>query len=161
MLFAYVAPVVAVGSSTNVYQRHGQYQQHQTLHTYLHFIVVYTGETDDGNDEERAWRLAERWKFDEDDSPAVGPEGPDEQDRALLDDYEPAAWRRTSPANTTPSTPSRAQAATPPRLESPTSTKYRPGAIGGGRTWRDREAKKAAGGVAVACPFSLPRLPDA
>src|ERR1700691_4298588 len=26
----------------------------------------------------------------------------------------PAAWRRTSPANTTPSPPSRAQAATPP-----------------------------------------------
>jgi hypothetical protein len=45
VLFAYVAPVVAVGSSTNVYQRHGQYRQQQTLHTYFHFVVVYTGET--------------------------------------------------------------------------------------------------------------------
>jgi hypothetical protein len=45
VLFAYVAPVVAIGSSTNVYQRHGQYQQQQTLHTYFRFIVIYTGET--------------------------------------------------------------------------------------------------------------------
>ena len=50
---------------------------------------LHGGDSDDGNDEERAWRLAERWKFDEDDSPAVGPEGPDEQDHVLLDDYEP------------------------------------------------------------------------
>ena len=28
-----------------------------------------------------------------------------------------------------------------------------PGAIGGGGTWRDREAKKAAGGVAAAVPL--------
>src|ERR1700683_3804953 len=46
-----------------------------------------------------------------------------------------------------------AAAATPPRSESPTPAKYRPGAIGGGGTWRDREAKKAAGGVAAAVPL--------
>lgn len=38
-------------------------------------------------------RLAERWKFDEDDYPVVGPEGPEEQDRVLMDDYEPRFLR--------------------------------------------------------------------
>jgi enhancer of polycomb-like protein len=33
-------------------------------------------------------RIMERWKFDTDDVPAVGPEGPDEQDRVLVDDYD-------------------------------------------------------------------------
>jgi enhancer of polycomb-like protein len=47
------------------------------------------------HDEERAWRLAERWKFDQDDLPAVGPAGPDEQGRVLLDDYEPRFLRHT------------------------------------------------------------------
>ncbi|CAL1709115.1 unnamed protein product [Somion occarium] len=32
-------------------------------------------------------RLRERWRFDDDDAPAVGPEGPDEQDRKLVDDF--------------------------------------------------------------------------
>lgn len=33
-------------------------------------------------------RLVERWKFDMDDSPAMGPEGSEEHDRVLLDDYD-------------------------------------------------------------------------
>lgn len=33
--------------------------------------------------------LQERWKFDDDDVPAVGPEGPEEQDRKLADDFDP------------------------------------------------------------------------
>jgi enhancer of polycomb-like protein len=46
----------------------------------------------DGNDvdeHERLQRLRERWRFDEDDGPALGPEGPEEHDRALYDDYQP------------------------------------------------------------------------
>ena len=39
-------------------------------------------------DEEAIQRLAERWKFDSDDGPAFGPQGADEQDRILIDDYE-------------------------------------------------------------------------
>ena len=36
--------------------------------------------------EERMMRLRERWRFDNDDEPPVGPDGPDEQDRTLIDD---------------------------------------------------------------------------
>ena len=35
------------------------------------------------------WRIDDRWKFDADDVPAVGPEGYDEQDRVLIDDFDP------------------------------------------------------------------------
>lgn len=38
-------------------------------------------------DEKRAWRLADRWKLDEDNYLAVEPEGSDEQDPVLLDSY--------------------------------------------------------------------------
>ena len=42
------------------------------------------------NDEEseRKRRLEERWKFDLDDVPAVGPRGADEENRILIDDYD-------------------------------------------------------------------------
>ena len=56
-----------------------------TTNTLPHFLVL-SGDfnDDDGKDEkEYAWKLAERWKFDEDDSLAVGPQGPD-----VVDDYE-------------------------------------------------------------------------
>jgi enhancer of polycomb-like protein len=43
----------------------------------------------DQNEDENSRRLLERWKFDLDDVPAVGPHGPDEQDRILIDDYDP------------------------------------------------------------------------
>ena len=33
-------------------------------------------------------RLVERWRFDMDDSPAIGPEGSEEQDRVLVDDHD-------------------------------------------------------------------------
>jgi enhancer of polycomb-like protein len=33
-------------------------------------------------------RLAEQWMFDEDDGPAVGPFGSEEQDRVLVDDFQ-------------------------------------------------------------------------
>jgi enhancer of polycomb-like protein len=36
---------------------------------------------------ERRRRLEERWKYDIDDLPSAGPEGVDEQDRILVDDY--------------------------------------------------------------------------
>ncbi|KAI0341412.1 hypothetical protein BDW22DRAFT_1358947 [Trametopsis cervina] len=32
--------------------------------------------------------LERRWRYDEDDGPAVGPDGPDEQDRVLIDDHD-------------------------------------------------------------------------
>ena len=46
-------------------------------------------EDDDFEEKERKRRLRERWRFDADDVPAVGPEGPDEKDRVLVDDYAP------------------------------------------------------------------------
>jgi len=33
-------------------------------------------------------RLEERWKFDIDDMPPVGPDGAEEHDRQLVDDYD-------------------------------------------------------------------------
>ena len=48
---------------------------------------------DDAEDEEMARRLRERWRFDQDDDPAVGPEGADDQDRMLVDDYDPRYLR--------------------------------------------------------------------
>lgn len=43
-------------------------------------------DVDDNEDEERKRRLAERWRFDSDDAPSVGPWA-EEQDRVLVDDY--------------------------------------------------------------------------
>jgi enhancer of polycomb-like protein len=42
----------------------------------------------DFEEKERRARIAERWRFDEDDAPAVGPQGSDEHDRMLLDDFD-------------------------------------------------------------------------
>ena len=33
-------------------------------------------------------RMVERWRFDMDDSPSIGPEGLEEQDRVLVNDYD-------------------------------------------------------------------------
>jgi enhancer of polycomb-like protein len=46
----------------------------------------------DENDEDMR-RLRERWRFDEDDDPIVAPEGIDEQDRVLVDDFSPRYLR--------------------------------------------------------------------
>ncbi|KAG1850825.1 enhancer of polycomb-like-domain-containing protein [Suillus subalutaceus] len=46
------------------------------------------------DDEEMSARVRERWKFDQDDEPTVGPEGADEQDRTLIDDYDPKYLRQ-------------------------------------------------------------------
>ncbi|KAF8647382.1 hypothetical protein AX16_006754 [Volvariella volvacea WC 439] len=46
----------------------------------------------DEDDEERE-RLASRWRFDTDDIPPHGPLGSDEQDRVLVDDYQPTYLR--------------------------------------------------------------------
>lgn len=37
---------------------------------------------------EKHRRIEERWKYDDDDVPPVGPEGPEEQDRKLADDFD-------------------------------------------------------------------------
>ncbi|KAF8881613.1 enhancer of polycomb-like-domain-containing protein [Infundibulicybe gibba] len=44
----------------------------------------------DAHEDDAEWneKLAERWRFDSDDGPAVGPSGSDEQDRTLVDDYD-------------------------------------------------------------------------
>jgi len=46
----------------------------------------------DRNDEdegsERRRRIEEQWKYDQDDMPAVGPQGQDERDRVLVDEYQ-------------------------------------------------------------------------
>ncbi|KAF5375868.1 hypothetical protein D9615_008245 [Tricholomella constricta] len=42
-----------------------------------------------GLDEEVASKVQERWRYDADDMPSVGPDGPDEQNRVLVDDYSP------------------------------------------------------------------------
>jgi len=39
--------------------------------------------------QDRARRLAERWRYDDDDSCVVGSDGSEEKDRVLLDDYQP------------------------------------------------------------------------
>ncbi|EIW79222.1 hypothetical protein CONPUDRAFT_59856 [Coniophora puteana RWD-64-598 SS2] len=56
--------------------------------------LAMTG-TSDEEDEETATRLRERWRFDQDDVPPVGPDGPEEQDRMLVDDYEPRYLRHS------------------------------------------------------------------
>ncbi|KAF9242838.1 enhancer of polycomb-like-domain-containing protein [Melanogaster broomeanus] len=43
---------------------------------------------DDCENDEDMRRLRERWRFDEDDDPLVAPDGAEEQDRVLVDDYE-------------------------------------------------------------------------
>lgn len=42
----------------------------------------------DDEDQEADRRLSERWKFDADDGPLYGSNGPEEQDRVLVDDYD-------------------------------------------------------------------------
>ncbi|KAG7087533.1 hypothetical protein E1B28_013492 [Marasmius oreades] len=47
-----------------------------------------TMDVDCEEDEEHDRRLKERWRFDSDDGPPYGPNGSDEQDRALVNDFE-------------------------------------------------------------------------
>ncbi|TFK21706.1 hypothetical protein FA15DRAFT_597418 [Coprinopsis marcescibilis] len=47
----------------------------------------------DPEEEDRLQRLQARWKFDSDDSPPCGPGGMEEQDRVLIDDYDPKYLR--------------------------------------------------------------------
>ncbi|KAK7031410.1 enhancer of polycomb-like protein [Favolaschia claudopus] len=49
--------------------------------------------SDDEMDSEDFNRMSERWRFDSDDSPAVGLDGLDEQDRVLTDEYDPKYLR--------------------------------------------------------------------
>nr|GAT42918.1 predicted protein [Mycena chlorophos] len=55
----------------------------------------FASSSDADMDDEDARRIEERWRFDSDDVPAAGPEGFDEQDRVLIDDYEPKYLRHT------------------------------------------------------------------
>ena len=40
-------------------------------------------------EKETSWRIRDRWLFDADDEPSVGPDGPDEKDRVLVDEFHP------------------------------------------------------------------------
>lgn len=48
-----------------------------------------SSDEDSAEERERARRITERWRYDRDDEPPVGPDGPDEQDRVLVDNYSP------------------------------------------------------------------------
>ena len=52
------------------------------------FDVDKPMDVDEDQEGERRRQLEERWKFDSDDAPLVGPDGSEEQDRTLIDDYE-------------------------------------------------------------------------
>lgn len=43
---------------------------------------------DEPEESELRKRLEERWKFDANDVPPIGPDGSEEQDRTLVDDYD-------------------------------------------------------------------------
>ena len=45
-------------------------------------------DTENSEQDENRTRLVERWRFDMDDSPATGPEGLEEQDRVMVNDYD-------------------------------------------------------------------------
>jgi enhancer of polycomb-like protein len=45
-------------------------------------------DTDNPEQAEYSSRLVERWKFDMDDNPVSGPEGLEEHDRVLVNDYD-------------------------------------------------------------------------
>jgi len=47
-----------------------------------------TALNEDVEEAESQKRLEERWKFDVDDMPPVGPDGAEEHDRQLIDDYD-------------------------------------------------------------------------
>ncbi|KAF8496389.1 hypothetical protein F5888DRAFT_1833868 [Russula emetica] len=40
-------------------------------------------------EKEVSWRIRDRWLFDADDEPSVGPDSPDEKDRVLVDEFHP------------------------------------------------------------------------
>ncbi|KAI0037147.1 enhancer of polycomb-like-domain-containing protein [Vararia minispora EC-137] len=44
---------------------------------------------------EWAWRLRSQWMHDGDDEPHLGPDGPDEQDRVLVDEFNTTVMRKT------------------------------------------------------------------
>ncbi|KAF8896857.1 enhancer of polycomb-like-domain-containing protein [Gymnopilus junonius] len=57
---------------------------------------------EDSEEVENQRRQEERWKFDQDDVPPVGPEGTDEQDRTLIDDYDATYLRHAMTLFTEP-----------------------------------------------------------
>ena len=46
-------------------------------------------EQQQATDREVSWRIRDRWLFDTDDEPSLGHDGPDEKDRALVDEFHP------------------------------------------------------------------------
>jgi enhancer of polycomb-like protein len=60
--------------------------------SYLKSSVLEDSNEDDDMEFINNQRLMERWKFDSDDYPPNGPDGLDEQDRVLIDDYDPRCY---------------------------------------------------------------------
>ncbi|KAF8806044.1 hypothetical protein BYT27DRAFT_7339296 [Phlegmacium glaucopus] len=60
----------------------------------IHIDLILTLDVDEDPEGERR-RLQERWKFDADDAPPVGPDGSEEEDRTLVDDYDNMYLRHT------------------------------------------------------------------
>ena len=58
---------------------------HRLRPTHLQFFDSRSTSGDKDDNLERDQRLRERWMFDEDDGPAYGPDGTDEQDRVLVE----------------------------------------------------------------------------
>lgn len=56
--------------------------------------------SDDAEEAERRKTLEERWKFDVDDTPPIGPEGVEEHDRQLVDDYDASFLRHAMTLHT-------------------------------------------------------------
>ncbi|KAF8070202.1 enhancer of polycomb-like-domain-containing protein [Lyophyllum atratum] len=57
---------------------------------------LFDHETDDVEmEDDDNERTRERWRFDADDVPPVGPDGPEEQNRLLVDDYSPKILRHS------------------------------------------------------------------
>ncbi|KAK2462409.1 hypothetical protein APHAL10511_005715 [Amanita phalloides] len=93
-------------------------------------------------DEDELQRLTERWRFDPDDGPVYGPQGADEQDRILVDDYDSKYMKYslkllgegeqhnlvTEPAITVPTPEGRYQTVIPYRLGMMAITRRDPGA---------------------------------
>ena len=52
------------------------------------FEVDKPMDVDEDQEGERRRQMEERWKFDSDDAPPLGPDGFEEQGRTLIDDYE-------------------------------------------------------------------------
>ncbi|KIL58931.1 hypothetical protein M378DRAFT_170023 [Amanita muscaria Koide BX008] len=85
------------GGSTRFDRRHSTHRAIARRAREAAFISQVTSAAEgESEDEEDTRRLEERWRYDFDDGPAYGSQGADEQDRVLVDDYNPKHISHTS-----------------------------------------------------------------